>query len=448
MLDKNKILDNLFDPLLDPNEDKLAQVREGVILKKDTRYFDWTASGLAHTLVEKRIKKLLPYYANTHSDASSHAQLMGGVYERSKKALKKSLGLSDDFVLLCAGYGATGAIKKFQEILGIYIPSKTKNILTKKLKDLNFPKVLIGPYEHHSNEISWREGLCEVTRLPLSSEGLFDLKSLENSLKSLKKTDFKINSFNLASNVTGIFSPYEEISALSKKYNAFCAFDMASSSAHTNIDSNLYDACFLSPHKLLGGVGTNGVLAMRKQWIPTDISPSFAGGGVIKYANRESQEYFDDIEIREEAGTPGLLQMYRCALAYMLRDEYSLEAIRRRENILTQSLLHGLSSIPALKIYGNLKAHRIGIVSLNVGGISPYDLAYILSNIYHIETRAGCSCAGPYGHDLLGMEDSSFEALKLKPGWLRISLHYTHSLEDVEYLLDSLKKAIKKLRGV
>lgn len=444
MLRKNEMLESFFAPLLNPDVDKLEQLRQSIILKKGVCYFDWTASGLASMLVEKRVKKLLPYYANTHSEASSHASLMWAVYERSKESLKKSLGLGEDFAIICAGFGATGAIKRFQEILGIYIPSKTKHFLFNKIKGLTLPKVLIGPYEHHSNEISWREGLCNVQRVPLDTEGLLDLKIFQKYLQCDQNI---YASFSAASNVTGIISPHKEISALCKKYGAVLGFDMASFSAYGNIDANLFDACFLSAHKLLGGVGTNGLLGIRKYLVDTDIPPSFGGGGVIKYANRKTQEYFEDVQIREEAGTPGLLQTYKSALAYMLRDEYSLEAIRRREHILTQAFLYELASIPAVRIYGNLDADRLGIVSFNVGGVSPYDLAYLLSNVYSIETRAGCSCAGPYGHDLLEMKDMSSQDLEEKPGWLRVSLHYTHSLEDIEYLTDSLKKAVKKLRG-
>ncbi|PAF54174.1 cysteine desulfurase [Helicobacter sp. 13S00482-2] len=444
-MSENKLLSEFFAPLLDERNDRLKQIRDGVILKKDTKYFDWTGSGLAHVLVEKRIKKLLPYYANIHSEASTHSKIMSEVYLKSKDILRESLELDEDFAILSTGFGASGAIKKFQEILGVYIPPKTRAILDLDIKKISIPKVLIGPYEHHSNEISWREGICEVKRVNLNTEGVFDLKALEDILKSDR--NIRITSFNLASNVTGIIAPYEKISTLVRKHKALLAFDMASSSSHMNIPASSFDACFLSPHKLLGGVGSSGLLCLQKKIIDTDISPTFSGGGVVKYVSRKTQEYFEDIEIREEAGTPGLLQMYRSALAYKLRDEYGLENIIRREKILTQMILHELSNIPAIKIYGNLEVPRIGIISLNVGGISPYDLAFVLSNVYHIQTRAGCSCAGPYGHDLLDMEDGSFDTLKIRPGWLRISVHYTHSFEDIEYLINSLKKAIKTLRG-
>lgn len=442
MTSVDKLVDEFFTPILNKS-DTLEELREGIILKKGCFYFDWTGSGLAHNLIEKRIKKLLLYYANTHSEASINAKIMSKVYLKSKKILAKSLNLNDEFAIISTGNGATGAIKKFQEIIGVYIPPMTKQNFISNINPSSLKKVFIGPYEHHSNEISWREGLCEVERIPLSKEGLLDLDIFKQKIQKAPKNS--IISFNIASNVTGIISDYKIISELCKKNSLLLAYDMASSSAYINIDSN-FDACFLSPHKLLGGVGTNGILCIKKHLIQTDLPPSFSGGGVVKYVNRKTQEYFQDPEIREEAGTPGIIQMYKIALAYMLRNEYGLDFIKRREHVLTQTFIHELSNIPAVKIYGNLQTHRLGIISFNIGGISPYELSYMLSSLFHIETRAGCSCAGPYGHDLLELQDSSSSSFPTKPGWVRISIHYTHSLNDIEYLIDSIKKCVKKLR--
>lgn len=177
-------LNKSFAPLLNPNENLLDQVKSSIILKKGVSYFDWGASGLASTLVEKRVKSLLPYYANAHSVASKHAILMGMLLKECQEKLKRSLNLSANHCVLSAGYGASSAIKKFQEILGVCIPSKTKKNLEPYLKDMALKRVIVGPYEHHSNEISWREGLCEVVRIPLNEHGLLDLEILEQILKN------------------------------------------------------------------------------------------------------------------------------------------------------------------------------------------------------------------------------------------------------------------------
>ncbi|WP_104732007.1 aminotransferase class V-fold PLP-dependent enzyme [Helicobacter salomonis] len=452
--DTQRFLDKAFAPLLKTQSkiEQLTQVRESLILKKGVRYFDWTASGLASTLVEKRVLKLLPFYANAHSEVSKHASLMQEVYTESKARLKKSLGLGEDFIVLSAGFGASHAIKRFQEILGIYIPPKSRQVLG-GLKGADLPQVIIGPYEHHSNEISWREGLCEVVRLELDPQGLFSLEKLEVALQEARKKTHGFTplvSIGVASNVTGMIVPYREISQLCARYQARLAFDAAAFSPHDNLENLDFDALFLSAHKLLGGVGTCGILGVKKQLIDTNLPPSFSGGGVVKYVSRSTQEYIEASDVREEVGTYGLVQLFRAALALQLRDEIGTPTIRRRESMLSKVFMHALSQIPAVQIYGNVHAPRLGNVAFNAGGVSCYALAHLLSHRFGIETRAGCSCAGPYGHDLLDMKDSSFSALQekgTKPGWLRVSLHYSHTLEDVDFLIDRISKAIQTLRG-
>lgn len=432
---------NFFAPLLKEDKDPIKQCRESMILKKGAHYFDFTASGLAVLPIQKRLQSFLPFYANPHSDGSSHANLTTELYHQAKAKIKECLGLNDEFALLNVGSGSTAAIKMFQEIMGIYIPPKTKKILSPYLSKLALPSVLVGPYEHHSNEISYREGLCNLFRIPLDREGLFDLEVLKQKIQA--REGELIGTFNIASNVTGIISPYEEISKILRSKGAIVAFDMAASSPYMNIPSHLFDACFLSPHKLLGGVGGSGLLGIRKKLIDASLPPTFSGGGTIRNASRIGHEFLEDLERRQESGTPGIVQLLTSSLAYQLRNEVGLDLIKKREKILTQALIYELKTIPALRLYGNLQAERLGVISLNVGGVSPHDLCFELSHQYGIQTRAGCSCAGPYGCDLFGLDDEMRE----RPVWLRLSVHWSHSIEEVEYLVESLKKVIKKLRA-
>lgn len=433
---------SFFAPLLKEDRDPIEQCRELMILKKGAHYFDFTATGLAILPIQKRLQSFLPFYANPHSDGSSHASVTMELYHQAKAKIKECLGLDDEFVLLNVGSGSTSAIKMFQEIMGIYIPPKTKKILNPYLSKLPLPSVFVGPYEHHSNEISYREGLCNLTRIPLDREGLFDLEILQEKVRA-EKAELIIGSFNTASNVTGIISPYEKISKILRDKGAIVAFDMAASSPYMNIPSHLFDACFLSPHKFLGGVGGSGLLGIRKKLIDTSLPPTFSGGGTIKNANRIMHEFLEDLERRQESGTPAIVQLLTASLAYQLRNEVGLDLIKKREKVLTKALLYELKTIPALKLYGNMQAERLGVISLNVGGVSPHDLCYELSHQYGIQTRAGCSCAGPYGCDLFGFDDE----IKERPVWLRLSVHWSHSIEEVEYLIESLKKVIKKLRA-
>ncbi|WP_281747116.1 aminotransferase class V-fold PLP-dependent enzyme [Helicobacter suis] len=445
---QEQFLESVFAPLLKDasKEEQLNQIRKSVVLKKGVYYFDWTASGLASTLIEKRVAKLLPFYANAHSGMSKHAHLMELVYLRCKENILKALGLGEDFIILTAGFGASHAIKRLQEILGIYLPPKSRQRLN--LKGVSLPQVVIGPYEHHSNEVSWREGLCHVLRLDLNEHGLFCLEHLERALKEYQEAPQIIVSIGVASNVTGLVVPYLDIARLCQKYKAILAFDLAAFISHDNLYTTDFSACCIATLKLLGGVGRCGILGIRRDLIDTSLAPSFSGGGVVCYVSRSTHEYIKEVALREEVGTYGLIQLLRATLALQLRNELGANYIRRRESMLTQVFMHALKEIPALSIYGSLLAKRVGNVAFNASGVSCYDLAPLLSYTFGIETRAGCSCAGPYGHDLLGLQDSNYILSREKqPGWLRVSLHYTHSLEDIDYLVDRLQKAIKTLRG-
>lgn len=432
---------DIFRPFLNENSDKLNFLRYNTIGKNKDKYFDFTASGLAFRQIENRIHEVLETYANTHSKESSNAKITTKYYEDARQTLQKSLEIDDSFAILPCGSGATGAIKKLQEILGVYIPPKTKERLKEKglkIDKKSMPLVIVGPYEHHSNEVSFRESLAQVKRVKLRKDGLIDLEHLENILENNKNREI-IGSFTIASNVSGIITCYKKISNLLRKYKATVCFDAAASSSYMNISSSYYDALFLSPHKLLGGVGSCGILVVKKYLVDTSLPPSFAGGGTVKYVNKNKQIYENQIEVREDAGTPAIIQFIRAALAYKLRNEIGFEFIENRKKELYLYLLEELKSIQNLLIYGNKKSHNIGIVSFNIKDFNPYTLCEKLSNS-GFQTRAGCSCAGPYGHDLLGLKKVS---MKNRPGWLRVGVHYIQTKDEIKALVDEIKNSLK-----
>nr|WP_314735537.1 aminotransferase class V-fold PLP-dependent enzyme [uncultured Campylobacter sp.] len=421
----------------------IDEIRKNIILKKGVRYFDYTASGLAYAPIERRIAKYLKTYANTHSESASNALKTQKRYEKARQSLKDALGLDERFYLISAGCGATGAIKKFQEIMGLYLPPMSANRLGEEaIKGANLPLVIVSPYEHHSNEVSLREGLCEVVRIPLSKSGEINFGRLDQLLKINSKREI-IGSFSAASNVTGIISDYKKIYVMMKRYGATVAFDAASFSSHDNLDADYFDALFLSPHKLLGGVGSCGLLAIRKELVKSD-KPTFAAGGTVSYVSRSSHFFAPSVERTEEGGTQHVMGLIRAALAYRLRNEVGLDVIKSREDELTKLFCEGLDNIPEVVSYCPRGVPRLPIFAFNVKGVSPYDFAEALSEDYGVQTRAGCACAGPYGHDLLGLKDD--QKFDQKPGWVRVSLHYSHTPKDVAYLLKAIKKTIKKFK--
>nr|WP_096016052.1 aminotransferase class V-fold PLP-dependent enzyme [Campylobacter lanienae] len=421
----------------------IDKIRQNIILKDGIYYFDWTASGLGYMPIEDEIKRILKTYANTHSECSECSNITTNYYENARVGIKKLLNLQSDFLLLPCGQGSSAAIKKFQEIMGIYIPPATKMALNINFDSIrrSLPLVIVGPYEHHSNEISYRVGACEVVRIPLARDGGLHWGELDKILK-INANRKIIISISAASNVTGIKTDIKSINSLAKKYNAIIAIDASSLVAYENIDSSLCDAIFISPHKLLGGVGSCGILAIRKSLFNLNL-PTFSAGGTVSYVSKKSIRYLDDIEQIEDAGTPAITQLIRAYLAFELRNRVGLEFINRQKTHLMSKFEYGLSKIKGLINYAPQNQDKIAIYAFNIKDISPFDLAQTLSLKFGIQSRAGCSCAGPYGHDLLGLRDD--EPLSFKPGWLRVSLHWSHSDDDVDYLLSAINQARKYL---
>ena len=417
----------------------LKEIRKGIISNKDILYFDYTASGQAYKPIERKIQEILKTYANTHSEVSSSAVKTSKLYEKARKDLKQDLEVDDRFYILPTGTGATGAIKKFQELVGIYIPPMTRQRY--KIEPKNVPLVIVGPYEHHSNELSFREGLCEVIRVPLNKKEGIDLDYLEKILKENSKREI-IASFSVASNVTGVLSDYKTVYKMIKKYDGIVCLDSAAASPYLNIDCNYYDALFLSPHKLLGGVGSCGLLVINKDLCTCD-KPTFAGGGTVAYVSRKDHNFLEDLELREDAGTPGIIQFIRASLAYKLRNKIGLQWIKDKEKELKQYFGTRIKKIDGVKLYCSFDQEKLPIFSLNFKEINPYDISQYLSDNYCIQTRAGCSCAGPYGHDLLNLQDG--QDFDEKPGWIRVSIHFTHTKEEIDTLIKGIKEAIKSL---
>lgn len=429
---------DIFRPFLNENIDILNFLRYNTIGKNKERYFDFTASGLAFRQIENRIHEVLETYANTHSKESSNAKTTTFYYEKARENLAKNFELNDNFTTLPSGCGSTAAIKHFQELMGLYIPPATKKRFNFKKDKKKAPLIIVGPYEHHSNELSFRESLGDIKRVKLTSDGLIDLKHLKRILQKSKNREI-FASFCIASNVSGIITPYKKISKLLRKYNAIICFDAAASSAYMNIPCKYYDVMFTSSHKLLGGPSSCGLLIIKKSLIDTSLAPTFSGGGTVKYVNKKSQIYEDSIELREDAGTPAIIQLIRASLAYQLRNEVGFDFIKKRKDELLKYLLDELKTIPNLVIYGNQEVENIGIVSFNIKGFNPYNLCEKLSNDGNFQTRAGCACAGPYGHDLLGLKKVD---MKNRPGWLRVGVHYMQTKEEIKALVDSIKNSL------
>lgn len=418
----------------------MINLKNDIILKEGVKYFDFAASSLALKSVENEILRILHTYANVHSKTSENSVITQNYYENARAKFKKLLNVNDDFSLISCGFGATSALKKLWEILGIYIPPMSLNRLNLKKENLsNLPLVIVSPYEHHSNEIPLRFCLCEVVRIPLNSQGLIDFDFLANLLKQNKSREI-IASFNMASNLTGIVIDYKKLYLMIKSYGGKVVFDATAFIPHFDVDFNFCDALVFSPHKLLGGVGSSGILVIKNSLFQSEI-PTFAGGGTLAYTDSKTQRFYIDYERIEEAGTPGITQFIRSYLAYKFRHDIEIKYIKEKETELENYFLDKISKIKQIKLYGNLQTLRVPIFAINLKDVRANIFAEILSKKYLIQTRSGCACAGSYGRDLLDMKND--DDLLEKPTFLRISLNFSHDKDDIDYLINAIENIAK-----
>ena len=433
-------------------------------------YCDYTASGRCLRFVESYLQSLQRVYANTHTEDDITGRSMTQLLHEAEEAIKKSVNAGPSGRIVACGTGATGAIDKLQQIVGVALaPATRKNINTmldaatdefdaarfQEVLDKHRPVIFVGPYEHHSNEISWRESLATSVEARLTADGNIDLEHLEELLQAPEyQGRLRIGSFSAASNVTGIRSNVREITSLLHKYDAIACFDYAACAPYVTIDMNpepqgdedpSIDAIFISPHKFLGGPGSSGVLVFNERIYHRDLPPSMSAGGTVDYVGPDDQDFISRIEEREKAGTPGVLQTLKAGLVFEIKDRVGVDVIEQREHELTSRALASWGDNDNIEILGNPDAaRRVGIISFNVRDSSGHYLHHkfvtaLLNDLFGIQSRAGCSCAGPYGHRLLNIDLDTSERYRnvvqqghcgMKPGWCRVGLHWV--MDDAE----------------
>ena len=425
--------------------------------EKPLVYADYTASGRALGFVEEAIsEQVLPYYANTHTETSLTGARTTALREEARDIIRASVnGSVADKVIFC-GSGATAAINKLIDILNLRLPADLSDRyeLDAKIPPADRPVVFIGPYEHHSNELPWRESIAEVIAIPLNKAGQIDSTILKTQLKRFASRKLLIGSFSAASNVTGIKTDVPAITALLKQNGALAFWDYAAAGPYVGIDVNapaIIDAVFLSPHKFVGGPGTPGVLVVKEALLGNRV-PAIVGGGTVAYVTPEDHVFLADAERREEGGTPAIVESIRAGMVFALQQSVGTRVIEAREHELIQRAMDRLQACPNIEVLGSKDAPRLSIVSMRFKH-GERDLHYgfvvsLLNDLYGIQVRGGCSCAGPYGHSLLDMDMRYSKALEaqirtgstlLRPGWVRLNFNYFISEAEFEYLLGALE---------
>ncbi len=419
-------------------------------------YADWIASGRLYQPIEEKLNREFgPFVGNTHTETSKTGLLMTQAYKRSHEIIKKHANAGPRDVIITAGFGMTSVINKFQRILGLKYCCKLSH--SKCMQERERPVVFITHMEHHSNQTSWYETNAEVVIVDPGENLLVEPENLRKALEEYRDRPFKMGSFTACSNVTGVRTPYRTMARIMHEYGGVCFIDFAASAPYEEINMHpedpleKLDAVLLSPHKFLGGPGSPGVLIFDTSMYKNQ-APDNPGGGTVDWTNRWGKyKYVDDIEAREDGGTPGFLQSVKAALAFQLKEQMGIDNIKHREKELLELAFSGLDTVPGVKILADNVRDRLGVISFFIEGIHYNLVVQILNDKYGIQTRGGCACAGTYGHFLLEVSyEKSLEItdrinhgdLSEKPGWVRWSLHPTMTGTEVEMVITALRDVV------
>lgn len=443
-------------------------------------YADYTASGRGLRSIERAVQRILAYYANTHTEDNFTGKTMTALLHDAEHIIKSCVNAGPSGKIILTDSGSTGGVNKLMQILGVYWPPATRERIGEVLKscllrnpegtDCNQalhdfmhhskPIVFVGPYEHHSNEIMWRQTLCDIVEIPLNADSELDLNSLQEIVSDpCYDGRLKIGSFSAASNVTGLRTQVYDVARILHQHGALACFDFAACAPYVEIDMNrdedsYFDAIFFSPHKFLGGPGTCGILIFNEHIYPKDLPPTVSAGGTVSFVSIDKEEFFTNIESREKPGTPGIMQALRVALAFQLKQKVGQSTIDHLEKHLYEKFMAAFANDDRITFYGPLDTvKKVPIVPFNVRHgdriLHPKFVTRLINDLFGIQTRAGCSCAGPYGHHLMNIHGTVSDYYRclitnagyngIKPGWVRLNLHYSMTEIEVDYLIDAVK---------
>lgn len=410
-------------------------------------YADWTASGrLYRTIEETLAEKIGPFVGNTHSESSMTGIMMTHAYHEARETIKRHVNAGADDVLICCGSGMTSAVNKLQRLMGLRVPEKLRERVS--IPDSERPVIFVTHMEHSSNYMSWKESVGDVVCLRPNDKAMVEPEHLREELEKYRDRPLKIGSFTACSNVTGVCTPYHELARIMHEYGGWCFVDFAASAPYVDInmhpanEEERLDAVFFSPHKFLGGPGTPGIVIFNKALYNNSV-PDHPGGGTVAMAGPWGYRYVDDIEAREDGGTPAFLQTMRAALSIRLKEAMGTANIKERDNELMEILYSEMRSIPGIRILADGVPGKLGIASFYHDTIHYNLFVKLLNDRFGIQARGGSSCADTYAYYLLHMNPDGEPTEK--PGWLRVSVHPTMSDTEVRYVGQALRQIVENI---
>lgn len=293
-------------------------------------------------------------------------------------------------------------------------------------------EIVVSILEHHSNQLPWRmvaeKTGAVVKYLECDRQGHISDADLQVAFS--EKT--KLVAVTQVSNVLGIRTPIEKITALAKKSGAVVVLDAAQSTPHMEVDVQKLGVDFLafSGHKLMAPMGI-GVLYGRKELL-SEMPPFLTGGEMIQTVTRDKVVYAE-LPHKFEAGTVNGAGAWALAAAIRYLQEVGYEQIQKQELLLTTQLMEGLKKVPHVQIQGSPdpKEH-CGIVSFTIDGVHPHDVSSIL-DADGIAVRAGHHCAQPLMQQIGVMATT------------RASMYFYNTEEDIEKLLTSVQTIRRRM---
>ncbi|GGE88624.1 aminotransferase class V-fold PLP-dependent enzyme [Stappia taiwanensis] len=420
---------------------------DGPFGEKPLLYADYVASGRALVQVEDFIRdRVLPYYANSHTQASFCGSYCTRLREEARAQIARLVGADNSMSVVFTGSGSTAGINRIVGLLDIAAITAGGGRAV----------VLIGPYEHHSNLLPWRESGAEVIEIPEAPEGGPDMAALEDALTSAAGAELIVGAFSAASNVTGILTDVDAVTRCLKRHGALAIWDFGCGGPYMPMEMKPgtdaeRDAIVFSPHKFPGGPGGSGVMVVRDA-IARRTRPTLPGGGTVSFVSPWGHAYSANLAAREEGGTPNVIGDIRTALAMLVKEAVGQDWLTERQQALRRRALAVWSRNPRIDLLGKAPATALPIFSFRVrdgaGGLVHHQLfTRLLSDVHGIQARGGCACAGAYAHRLLGLDQTRSDAMLAdiragreteKPGWVRLNLSALMSDEKVDRVIQAV----------